>query len=439
MVPIKLKTGALTASALCLALAAAACSSSSSTSSSPGTSAGASSAGASSTGSGSPAGNSGSSTGASGSVIPIGIVGSFSGPQGAALVGAQYAVNAWAASVNAHGGVAGHQVKVFVQDDAADAAKAITAVKTLIQADHVVAIVGEVSDQDQSFASYVESAGVPVVGGLPQDIPFMTNPDFYASGGNIVGLAYGGMVHAKQFGSKTGLFYCAEAPVCAANIPVLKAVGGPLNVNLSFSQSILATAPSYTAQCEALKSSGVQTYNIAEAQPIVAKVASACKQAGVTATLLGGGGTTTLASLSDPGEQGEVGTELDFPFTDSSTAATQEFQAAIKQYATGIGSAMGPSATYGWVAAKLFQAAVVASNSSTVTPASVKQGLYALPKGDTLGGIAPPLTFTAGKPDLVNCYFTDEVKNGTLVEPNGLKAACAPDAVANVIISQLTK
>jgi branched-chain amino acid transport system substrate-binding protein len=342
-------------------------------------------------------------------------------------------------SVNAHGGVAGHQIKLYVVDDQANASTAITGVKSLVQDDHVVAIVADMSDVDQSWASYIESTGVPVVGGLPQEVPFMTNPDFYPSGGNLVALFYGTMAHAKQLGPKTGLLYCAEAPVCAQSIPVMKALGTPLGESLGFSQSILATAPSYTAQCEALKAAGVQTYDIAEAQAIVAKVSSACKQAGVTATLLGGGGTTTQASLSDPGEQGEVGTELDFPFTDSSNTATQEFQTAIKQYATGIGNAMGPSATYGWVSAKLFQAAVEASGSSTVTAASVKQGLYALPKGTTLGGIAPPLTFAAGKPSLVNCYFTDEVKNGTLVLPNGLQTSCAPDAVATAFAASLTK
>lgn len=423
----KLKSVVLIGSALCLTLMASACSSGSNSSSS-------------SSNSPSSSGSSPSSSGsAAAAVIPIGIVGSFSGVQGSALIGAKYAVTAWVDWVNAHGGVAGHQVKLYVVDDQANASIAITGVKSLVQDDHVVAIVADMSDVDQSWASYIASTGVPVIGGLPQEVPFMTNPDFYPSGGNLVALFYGTMAHAKQFGPKTGLLYCAEAPVCAQSIPVMKALGAPLGVSLGFAQGILATAPSYTAECEAMKSAGVETYNIAEAQPIVAKVSTACKQAGVTAKLLGGGGTTTLASLSDPGEQGEVGTELDFPFTDHSNAATQEFQAAIKQYASGIGDAMGPSATYGWVSGQLFQAAVEASGSSTITSASIKQGLYALPKGTTLGGIAPPLTFTPGKPSLVNCYFTDEVKNGTLVLPDGLKTSCAPDAVASAFAASLSK
>jgi branched-chain amino acid transport system substrate-binding protein len=412
------KKGAVLAGTL-LCLAVAACGSASNNSGSGGTSG---------------SGGSGSSSAAtSGAAVPIGTIGSFSGPQGAALVGAEFATKAWADWVNAHGGLAGHPVKLFVIDDGDDASKALTGVKTLVQTDHVVAIVGEHSDQDQSWASYIEGTGVPVVGGLPQDTPFGSNPDFYSAGGNNVALSAGTLAVAKKSGKKFGVLYCAEAPVCAQLIPLEKAVGVPYGVSLSFSQSILATAPSYTAECEAVKSSGIQSYQIAEAQPIVARVATACKQAGVTATLVGGGGTIDEASLSDPGENGAVGVELDFPFTADSNAATRHFQSAIKQYAPTIGQAMGPSATYAWASAMLLEAAVKASGSTDVTAASIKKGLYALPAGTTLGGLTPPLTFTQGKPSQVTCWFTDKVSGGKLLLPDGLKTTCALPAAVKAI------
>ena len=413
------KKGAVLAGTL-LCLAVAACGSASNNSGSGGTSS-----------SGASGGSSSATT--SGAAVPVGIIGSFSGPQGAALVGAEFAVKAWTDWVNADGGLAGHPVKLFVVDDADNASQALTGVKTLVQTDHVVAIVGEMSDQDQTWAKYIQGTGVPVVGGLPQDTPFGSNPDFYSAGAGNIALSAGTLAVARKYGKKFGVLYCAEAPVCAQLIPIEKAAGVPYGVDLSFSQSILATAPSYTAECEAIKSAGLQSYQIAEAQPIVARVAADCKQAGVTATLVGGGGTIDLASLSDPAENGAVGVELDFPFSADSNAATRQFQAAIKRYAPNIGQAMGPSATYAWASGMLLEAAVKASGTSDVTPASIKNGLYALPKGTTLGGLAPPLTFTKGKPSVVTCWFTDKVSGGKLLLPDGLKTTCALPAAVKAI------
>jgi branched-chain amino acid transport system substrate-binding protein len=110
----------------------------------------------------------------------------------------------------------------------------------------------------------------------------------------------------------------------------------------------------------------------------------------------------------------------------------------VAKYAPGLGAANGPNAFYMWVAGQLLVAAVNASKSSTITPASIKTGLYALPKGTTLGGIAPPLTFTQGQPAVINCYFTMGIKNNKFVTPNGLKTTCAPTAAVAGLLKALS-
>jgi branched-chain amino acid transport system substrate-binding protein len=50
------------------------------------------------------------------------------------------AVAAWAAYLNGHGGINGHPVKIFYQDDADDPAKSIVAVHQMVSGNHVVAI-----------------------------------------------------------------------------------------------------------------------------------------------------------------------------------------------------------------------------------------------------------------------------------------------------------
>jgi branched-chain amino acid transport system substrate-binding protein len=81
-----------------------------------------------------------------------------------------------------------------------------------------------------------------------------------------------------------------------------------------------------------------------------------------------------------------------------------------------------------WAGGQLFAAAAKAVNlSSTSTPADVKNGLCSL-KNETLGGVAPPLTFIPGKAALVSCWFLTEVKGGNLVTTDGGKPSCLSNA-----------
>jgi branched-chain amino acid transport system substrate-binding protein len=82
-----------------------------------------------------------------------------------------------------------------------------------------------------------------------------------------------------------------------------------------------------------------------------------------------------------------------------------------------------------WAGGQLFAAAAKAAKlTPTSTPADVKKGLYAL-KGDTLDGIAPPLTFTPGKPAFPACYFAAEISGGKFQPANGdAKPTCADAA-----------
>jgi branched-chain amino acid transport system substrate-binding protein len=111
----------------------------------------------------------------------------------------------------------------------------------------------------------------------------------------------------------------------------------------------------------------------------------------------------------------------------------------VNKYAPGLGDLLGPNTFYSYVAGQLFQKAVSSIPSGTaVTPASIKTALYSL-KGETLGGIAPPLTFTQGQPALVNCYFQMGQSGGQFTTPKGLSTTCAPDALVNAIVGSLPK
>jgi branched-chain amino acid transport system substrate-binding protein len=374
-------------------------------------------------------------SGTSGSVIPIGVIGSYSGPEASNVAPSKPTIQAWAASVNAAGGIGGRQVRLFIQDDQGSVQRSVQEVKQLVEQDHVVAIVGEASSSgDAAWASYVTKAGVPVVGGITQDTPFITSPDFFAAAGNLIASFYGTAAVAAKDGSKFGELYCAEITACAGVVPILTSVAKSTGVTISYSGSAAATAPAYTAQCVGLKDAGVQSYGLALASSTLRRVHDQCVQQGLTAPLIV---TNAIDStfLTDPSFNGTQVVESVHPFWDVTTPAGKEMHAALAKYAPSVGSATVPfngQVSLAWGAGLLFEAAVQAAGTGPVTPASVKRGLYSL-KGDTLGGFSPPLTFTPGKANLVNSYYTFAIKNGQFTAPDGLAPKTAPSGIVNSI------
>jgi branched-chain amino acid transport system substrate-binding protein len=79
------------------------------------------------------------------------------------------------------------------------------------------------------------------------------------------------------------------------------------------------------------------------------------------------------------------------------------------------------------IAGKMFQAAALAghvgANGKAPPSAAIVKGLDSL-NGATLGGFAPPLTFTAGKPHPVDCWYWAVLKAGKYSTPFGLKPSC---------------
>jgi branched-chain amino acid transport system substrate-binding protein len=65
---------------------------------------------------------------------------------------------------------------------------------------------------------------------------------------------------------------------------------------------------------------------------------------------------------------------------------------------------------------------------------SVKTALYQF-KGETLGGMVAPLTFTPGQPTLINCYFVLGIEDRKFTLPQGLEPTCAPDDVIAPVVA----
>ncbi|WP_338180022.1 ABC transporter substrate-binding protein [Jatrophihabitans sp.] len=369
--------------------------------------------------------------------MTVGSIGTFSGPLASSDAGFEDTLKAWVAYTNANGGLNGHPVKLLIKDDAGNPTTGLAAARDLIQNEHVIAIVSDTSSVDTAWETVPAQAGVPVVGGSAIDLPFLTNSDFYASGTNTFAAVWGVEALGKQSGPKQSVLYCVEAPACAASIPVYKAFAKPLGMSIPYTQSISAAAADYTAVCQAIKQSGAQSYVMVDAAAIVGRVADACLQQGVTAKVVEASSAVEPSLLTSKGTDGLLSAAVDFPFIDNSNAATKEFHTVLAKYGpSGLEKNFGPGLNVPWVAMQLFGAAVKAGGSGPVTSDSIKAGLYTM-KGETLGGLAPPLTFVKGQANLQNCYFVLGISKGAFTSPDGLKTSCAPDALVEASVKAI--
>ena len=204
------------------------------------------------------ASSSSSAVAASGSDLLIGTIGNFSGPsaQPEHLAGLQ----AWVDSVNASGGIKGHQVKLVVEDDQGDATKSQADIRQLVQVDHVLAIVSpEASGTESGWASYVQQQHVAVIGGENDTPVWFTNPSFFPSGSTVLTSLEMQAYAVKAAGKDSfGAVYCAEIAACKQSVPALAAYAKAFQLDMSTSAAIAVSAPSYTAQCLAAKQAGAQ-------------------------------------------------------------------------------------------------------------------------------------------------------------------------------------
>jgi branched-chain amino acid transport system substrate-binding protein len=363
---------------------------------------------------------------------------SCTGPQQASLGDNGNVADAWARWVNAHGGINGFPVRIVVKDDGENPATSLDQAKELVTQNHIIAMVGEASLVDATWADYISSAGVPVVGGVSQDAPFVSNPDFFPSGAQIAPVAAIPALARAAGKHHVGAYYCAESPICAHSIPPAEITARLEGIGFT-KGAISGSEPNYAASCLAAKGAGVDAVWVGDNAPVVQRFAASCRQQGYQPLEVGELGSATTDWLSDPNLDGMLLTSNNANPYDESLPALKSFYAALRRYApqtlASASAVEKPNTIFSWAGGLLFQAAAKAAHLTPASsPADVKNALYAL-KNETLGGISPPLTFSPGKATFVRCYFTDELAGGKFVPRNGGKPSCLSTAEAAAVVA----
>ncbi len=132
--------------------------------------------------------------------IALGYICSCTSPQASSVVINRSAYEAFVDWTNAHGGVDGHQIKLYLADDSANPATSSADVHKFVTQDHVQAIVS-LAGSPASWQQYVDGLHIPIVGADGSAVQFFTDPDFFFPGQTDDSLPAAVALAAKKVGS----------------------------------------------------------------------------------------------------------------------------------------------------------------------------------------------------------------------------------------------
>jgi branched-chain amino acid transport system substrate-binding protein len=362
-----------------------------------------------------------------GTPIVVGFVCSCSGVFASSTAIQGPVISAWAAYENDNGGVDGHPVKLIKMDDANNATTSLSQVTTLVQQDHVLAII-DGSNVDSAWATYVQQQNVPVVGDLLDSTPMFSNPDFFPEGQTADRIVNGMLAGAKKAGvTKLGVPYCTAVAACADLAQAVKQLSPTQGISVPYISKIPDDASNYTASCLASQQAGDNGVLVGSGETVIEAYAQSCSAQGYKPKYIETQTSVSNAVLASSAFEGTVAVEPDASATDTNSPPVRTMIAALNKYAPGTvaSAAYGPGATMAWAAGMLFAAAAQSGHvGSNQTAAALLNGLYSL-HGETLNGLTPPLTFAQGKPHSVPCWFYTVIHNHQFTTPYGSGSYCS--------------
>jgi branched-chain amino acid transport system substrate-binding protein len=363
----------------------------------------------------------GTVTAASGSPVTIGNIGTYSGVVGSIFPGGAAAVQAWAQSVNARGGLHGHPVRVVSADDGGDPARALSLARQMVEEQGAIAFIGNMMPLSLSgIRKYLESKSVPLIGGDVTLPDWIESPVIFPSGTDVVSISVASVnLLAEAGGKKLAILWCGESPSCGGLARAAEA-GVPKGMTLAFTTQVSIVQTDFTTECLRAKQQGVDTIFVAADANTVIRVGRSCAQQGVKPIY----GTASVAVgpqlADDPNMEGLIAPTNNAPWFDTSTPGGKLFNDAMRTYASG--------APLSAPAASMFAGGLIVESASTgfstkPTSAELLAGLRGL-RNQTAQGLAPSLSFRNGGSGPIPCYFVVKVKGGHWTAPSGAKPLC---------------
>lgn len=362
---------------------------------------------------------------ATGSTYVIGNIGTYTGALSGDYNSDPQVLKAWAEWTNAHGGINGHPVKVISLDDQGNPSTVLQDSEKLVQQDHILAMVDVNTNGGPSFAPYLQTQKVPVIGATSNP-PGTTDLYYYPVGTGEVASVYGTVASGKLVSAKNiAVVYCAESPTCAEIVGAVKSFGSPNGEAVTYSAAAPESAPSYASYCLAAKQSGATALITALTSASTVGVAQSCSQQNYHPTFLVVGAPVGPAFLGQSALNGSIATTAVFPYVLDNTPATEAFHQALKKYAPSVlkSSTYNVTTADAWADAQMFAAA--AAKMKTATPAGLVKALDSL-RNVTLGGLIAPESFSATQQANPTCYAYMKQVSGKYVPVDGGHFQCMP-------------
>jgi branched-chain amino acid transport system substrate-binding protein len=375
-----------------------------------------------------------------GTPLKIGWIGTLTSATVSGPNEAKDTMDSWVRWTNSHGGINGHPVEVVAYlDDKADPAVGLAAMHDLVENQHVIAIVGSAGGStQQTWGSYALSKRVPIVGGALIDATWFTNPMFYPNGGSVVTNIWGQMKSAAVNGNKkVAVVLCTENPACGQAQVLFTKNATDVGMQMVYNALASQTQASYTAECLAAKNAGATAVANYTNSVVMARD---CARQNYNPDWINAGGPNLSIIKQQPALGKTVGSAEQWNCFDQSIdlPAAKDLRAAQKRYHPnwlpgGKDQDLALGGCGQWASGVMFAKAITNANvaaSATATSEDVIKGLSMFNK-ETLGGIAPPLTFSDGsKPNpQVTCAFLYKWDNQKMVSvkgPDGNLWTCNP-------------
>ncbi len=363
----------------------------------------------------------------SGAPITVGNISSLTNA-GGTFNGFEAGVAAYFSYANANGGVDGHHVKFVSFDDGANPSQNASDARTLVEQDNALAIVGEASLADAASQKYLQSAGVPVVGGWAASSAWhkpATNMFVSLEGPNLPYCGLWSNQLAKAAGVTKMVFVAQNFPSAVQDAKCRQAAAKYVGIQVVPQIiTVSTTQVDYTGPMQQAMASGANGIYFSSGGSGIIAAVKAGQELGYKGYYIPtqpSGLLTGLASVS--GLSGRILTSSFGLLPDTQSAAMATFRKAMQTYAPKFANSI--TAVSGWAAGVEFAAAL---KNGGATRTGIMSWL-SKQTNFTFDGLQGPMNWTLGShpnPCTVGLVY----KNGAWTPGPGANDGpftCGPD------------
>ena len=332
--------------------------------------------------------------------IVIGSVQTKGGLVGDNGAGAVASLSAWAAAVNARGGINGRQVQLITIDDGGDPGRHASAVRKLIQEKHVVAFVGNYAPLTFSAgAPLIEEAGIPSIGGDSGEKGYFTSPNAFAFNGAAYpeGIAAGKWAPAAlRDKTKLAVFYIAEIEFGARIAKHMADGWRAAGKEVVAYSSISLGQPDYTAEILQAQGGGAQVVAVYGDFSACRRFWDAARRQSYKPVWIGASACLDPSAI-DAADQTTNNFYVSMPLEPPSSdlPAVREMREAMARYAPNFPHPEANGVLMrGWDSGKLFERVIEVSGGKTDSK-SLIDALHSM-TNETIYGLSSPLDWPPG-------------------------------------------